>query len=254
MTGIGNKPTISFIVPALNEEAKIAQTVRETLEVVKDRFSDYELLLINDGSTDRTGEIMEELARQHNKIRVIHNSRNLGLGLTYQRGVRAARFEYVTIVYGDGGVPSESLPSIFEQIGKADLVLPYMVNLREIKTLTRFTTSLGYTTLMNLLFGQRIRYYNGPAVHRRELLRQIEITSIGFGFQAEIILKQLRLGCSYVQLGIRGSVGNERSRAVSTRNLISVGKTIIDLVWEVYRLDPKSLNVNVRRKPGQKTA
>ncbi len=68
-------PTLSVIVPALNEEANIADAVREATRALGERFSDYELLLFNDGSTDRTGEIMDALALEDPHIRVFHHER-----------------------------------------------------------------------------------------------------------------------------------------------------------------------------------
>jgi glycosyltransferase involved in cell wall biosynthesis len=231
-------PTISLIIPALNEEAVIEQTVRQIIDAAHGRFAEYEMILVNDGSTDATGTIMDRLAEEFSHIQVIHNYPNLGLGKSYQRGVNTARFEYVMMLCGDGGLPALSLPDIWARIGDADIVVPYMRNLRQIKSLTRFITSRGYTTLLNLLFRQNLHYYNGLPVHRLELLRKIKITSDGFGFQGEILTKLLKSGCSHVQVGVLGSKGRERSSAVKVKNLLSVFKTIWDLLIEMTRFQP----------------
>jgi glycosyltransferase involved in cell wall biosynthesis len=230
--------TISFIVPALNEEEVIERVVEDIIAVVKGRFADYELLLIDDGSTDRSGAIMENLARKYERIRALHNGRNLGLGASYQRGLAEARFEYVMLLCGDGGLPAKSLPVIFDEIGKADIVIPHMLNLREIKTPLRHLLSRTYTGLLNLLFGFKLKYYNGLPVHRTDLLRSIRITSRGFGFQAEILVKLLKSGCTYVEVGTFGAEETRRSLALRPRNVLSVAKTFFDLVIEIVKFKP----------------
>lgn len=242
--------TISFIIPALNEERVVETVLKQVMERVGGRFADYEVILVDDGSTDRTGEIMERVTAGHEKVRVLHNPKNLGFGSSYQRGLREARFDYVMLLCGDGGLPAASLPAIFAQIGEADIVVPWMLNLREIKSLGRFLLSRIYTTLLNLLFGLRLHYYNGLPVHRRDLLQRIEITSGGFGFQAEILVKLIKSGCTFVEVGVNGAEEKGRSFAMRPGNWMSVGRTILHLIKEVNRFMPVPAEFVARRPIG----
>jgi glycosyltransferase involved in cell wall biosynthesis len=230
--------TISFIVPALNEEAAVKTVLEGIHAKAVAHFHDFEIIAVNDGSTDSTGRIMDAFAAAHAKSRVIHNPRNLGLGRSFQRGLQEARFQYVMLLCGDGGLPPRSLPAIFDKIGSADLILPYMTNLRGIKSRSRYVVSRTYQTLLNLLFGFHIRYYNGLPVYRRSLLKAIRITSGGFGFQGEIVVKLLKSGCTYVEVGVEGAEEKGRSFAFRPRNIISVAKTFILLVLEILRFKP----------------
>ena len=148
--------TISFIVPALNEERVVGSVIEQILEKTSGQFEDYELILIDDGSSDATGRIMDQIAMTNDKARVIHNPKNLGFGNSYQIGLSESRFDYVMLLCGDGGLPAASLPLIFEKIGSADIVIPWMINLREIKTRGRYLLSRAYTAIVNLLFGLKI--------------------------------------------------------------------------------------------------
>lgn len=240
--------TISFVVPAFNEERVLATVIEEIMaEVARAGFADYEVILVNDGSTDRTGEIMDRAAQQYPKLRVLHNAKNLRFGNSYKRGVGEARFQYVMLLCGDGGLPATSLPAIFERIGTADIVVPWMTNLRQIKTLPRYLLSRAYTTLLNVLFGVRLRYYNGLPVHRRDLLQRIAITSGGFGFQAEILVKLIRSGCRYVEVGVKGAEVKQHSVAMRPRNWLSVTATIARLLVELMRFRPVPPEVIARR-------
>lgn len=227
--------TISFVIPALNEENVVGVFLGQMIERVRDRFTDYEVILVDDGSTDATGSIMDAFARANDKVRVIHNARNIGFGGSFQRGLRQAQFEYVMLLCGDGGLPAASLPAIFDRIGTADIVIPWIVNLKDIKNTGRYLLSRTYTALVNLCFGLRLRYYNGLPVHRKDLLEKISITSGGFGFQAEILVKLLRSGASYVEVGVDGAEETRQSDALRMKNWLGVGRTVYHLVREVSR-------------------
>ncbi len=229
-----NKPTMSFIVPALNEEKNIELAVQQILIAAQDRFSDYEIVLVDDGSTDTTGNIMENMAAQNDKIHVIHNPHNLGFGGAYKRGLAAAKFDYVMLFPGDNDVHAAGLVDVLSAVGKADIVIPYVIN-SHVRSYFRRSISLGFTTLVNLLLGLRVRYYNGLVIHRADLLRQISITSDGFAYQAEILVKLLKRGNSYIEIGFlidKRKMG--KTKIFKPKNLLSVMGTILHLLWIVY--------------------
>ena len=101
--------TISVIIPALNEEANVVATVNEVLTALGDRFEDYELLIFDDGSHDRTGELMDDLAKTNPRIRVTHNDRSRNLGGVYKQGIALARFDYLFLVPGDNEITGSAL-------------------------------------------------------------------------------------------------------------------------------------------------
>jgi len=240
--------TISFIIPALNEERVVGTVIEQVMEKVRSaRFGDYEVILVNDGSTDRTGAIMDDAARRHPKVRVLHNERNLRFGNSYKRGLKEARFDYVMLLCGDGGLPASSLPPIFDCIGQADIVVPWMKNLKLIKSPWRYFLSRAYTTMLNITFGMRLHYYNGLPVHRRDLLQSIDITSGGFGFQSEILIKLIKSGCSFVQVGVHGAEEKGRSVALKPRNWVSVARTFAHLIIELVTFKHVSADVIAHR-------
>jgi dolichol-phosphate mannosyltransferase len=233
--------SISIIIPALNEETVLEGVVRDISKQVAASFADYEIILIDDGSTDKTGNIMDALATELPRVRAIHNPRNIGLGSSYQRGLAEARCEYLMMLCGDGGMPAASLPPIFAAVGSADIVAPFITNLKQIKSPVRYFTSRTYTHLLNILFGQKIKYYNGLSVHRIDLLRQLRINSSGFGFQGEILTKLLRCSCSMTEVGVPGAEMTKNSSAVRLKGLINIAKVLTLLVWEVKRFDGRQI-------------
>ena len=234
MANIKSKHSISILVPAYNEDVVVGNVIRETWAIADRLIHRYEIILIDDGSTDDTGSIMDRLAREQTHTRVLHNHPNLGFGAAYMRGAAEARFDYLMLVCGDGGLPTPNLPAIIRTIGTADIVVPHMRNLKQIKTPFRYAISRAYTIFLNLLTGLRLHYYNGLAVHRRELVNRTKIRSSGFGFQAELLIKLLKSGCSYVEIGVDGAAKHQqRSVLLRPRNILNVLWTCIILAREL---------------------
>jgi len=235
-----DKPTLSVVIPALNEEANIEAAVREAVRALGDRFSDYELLLFDDGSTDRTSAIMDRLATEDPRhVRVTHNERSNNLGGVFRQGVQIARMEYLLMVPGDNENPGHALQPLFDALGKADIVIPYPTN-SEVRGAARHLVSRAYVALLNALFAQGIRYYNGTVIHRTENLKAITIETSSFAYQTEILLKLLSLGKSYIEVPIKiePPKSGRRSRALRWKNCVEVGKTLGRLVRDL-RLRPQ---------------
>jgi dolichol-phosphate mannosyltransferase len=228
--------SVSFIVPALNEEKVVEGVVREIHAIVDRLINTYEIILIDDGSADATGQIMDSLANELSNVRALHNSPNIGLGASYQRGVSQAKLDYVMMLCGDGGLPASSLPPIIKKIGTTDIVIPFITNLKNIKTPLRYFISRAYTRLLNLLSGHNLNYYNGLPVHRRALLTNTTVTSSGFGFQGEILVKLLKAGSSFVQVGVLGREATNKTSVFRLKNIASVTRTVLKLLKLIITL------------------
>ena len=233
-----NNISISLIVPALNEEKVIKKVLEDIYSITKDSFDTFEIIAINDGSSDATLELMNAFAENHKNIHIINNKVNIGLGAAFQVGLALARNQYVMLLCGDGGLPASSLPKIFEQVGNADLIIPYMSNLKTIKRPSRYFLSKSYVYLLNTIFGFNLNYYNGLPVYKKALLDKISITSSGFGFQAEIIIKLLKSRCTYCQVEVKGAEETGRSNALKFKNILSVANTFLHLIKEILMFKP----------------
>ncbi|MCH7993535.1 MAG: glycosyltransferase family 2 protein, partial [Planctomycetes bacterium] len=82
--------SISIFFPCYNEEANVEATTTAALAAVEKISDDYEIIIVNDGSKDRTGEIADRLASEYDRVKAVHNSPNLGYGGALQRGLREA--------------------------------------------------------------------------------------------------------------------------------------------------------------------
>lgn len=226
--------TISIIIPCLNEAENLESTVANVRAALGHKFEDHEILIFDDGSTDRTGEIADAVARSDPSVQAIHNARNMGFGYTFTEGVHRARMTYVAIVPGDNEITRESLDRIFSLVGKADIVIPWTVN-TDMRRWGRRILSRAFTMLMNALFRCGLKYYNGPAVHRRDLLDTIEINTRGFAFQAIALTKLIRRGHSFLEVPMHlQPKPTYRSTGLKPKNVASVLAAIVRLFRETY--------------------
>lgn len=229
---------LSVIIPAYNEEKNIEATVKSVLRIIPKYCTDYEIIAINDSSKDDTGKIIDKLASKNKKIKPIHNKRNVGFGGSYWRGVKAAKFEYCIMVWGENGHTDQSVHKILSLIGKFDVVIPYYTNMNT-RSLTRRLISIAFTKLANILSGYSIKYYNGTTLYKTRDVKNFRRRSAGFGFQAEVLSHVLGLGSSYAQVGVlRNPKTDESTTAFKVKNIINVGKSILWLTSvRLFKMD-----------------
>ena len=223
---------VTIFVPAFNEAANLEGTIEDVLAATA-AVDDREIIVVDDGSTDGTGELADALATRSTCVRVLHNPTNFGLAAGYRRALAEARMEYFTFVPGDREVSAQSIKDILGLVGSADIVVPYHGN-SQARAWHRRVLTRASTALINLLFGFRLRYYQGPCVYRTALARSLGTSTNGFFFLTEMLVQALRRGHSYVEVGlIHQERSYGRSKAVSLRNIGRALATIIRLWWSV---------------------
>ncbi|MBA7659869.1 Undecaprenyl-phosphate 4-deoxy-4-formamido-L-arabinose transferase [subsurface metagenome] len=229
-----NSPSVSIVVLAYNEARNLDGTVEHIHQALEGKFVEYEIIIVNDGSQDDTGKVAEGLAEKDSRLKVMHNSHNMGCGFTFMRGVQAASGQYVWLIPGDGEITTESISTIASHIGKADMVIPYVLNF-SIRPLSRRIVSWGYTALLNILFWKRLHYYNGPCVIRTDLAKSVTtVNSRGFAFMAPILLRLIKRGYTYIEAGIM--LQNRRYGKPSISpiwNIFSASRTVWWLFWYI---------------------
>jgi dolichol-phosphate mannosyltransferase len=228
----GRPRTLSIIVPAYNESHAIEGVVAN-IKAAASCLDGFEILIVDDGSTDDTGEIADRLAREHPEVTVIHQPQNSGFAAAYGAGLARARLEYVTFLPGDNEVALGSITNIFKAVGTADLVVPYHATPWNRTWYRRFLTWVCVTEI-NLLFGWRVKYTQGNAVYPTELARKLPITTRHFFFITEMLVHALVAGYSFVHVPLTHQERTYgRSKALSLANIASAEATMLRLWWNV---------------------
>ena len=227
---VEERPAFSFVVPCYNEAPNVSGTVEEIEKSAREAgLRSYEIVLVDDGSSDGTAGVIAGLAQSRPYVRSVVNRRNLGLGGAYKAGVAAASGVHVMMVPGDNAHPAHGISPIIAAADRADMVIPYVTN-PEVRSFMRRLASRGFVVIMNTLFGLEVPYYNGLVVHRLDLLREIEIETDSFAYQAEAVVKLLRRGANFRTVGVEINTrehGNTKAFRVS--NVINVLKALLDL-------------------------
>lgn len=225
-------PSVSVIIPALNEQDNLRPTVEALVRILGPRCRAFEILIYDDGSTDATGERADALARRHPQVSVVHHRTPRGIGYVFRRGVRRSRMDYCVMIPGDDETNHRSIADIIESAGRADMVVTYPGN-PEVRDLKRRLASRFFTLILNVAFRQRVRYYNGTNVYPRELLRRIPLDTRGPAYSASIVLRMLRAGATFVETPMHIKPRPAGcSKIFRWRNLVSVGSAVLRLLRE----------------------
>ncbi|MBF0238898.1 MAG: glycosyltransferase family 2 protein [SAR324 cluster bacterium] len=194
-----SKYQLSVIMPALNEENNIIGAVNDVVRAFEQLNISGEIIVINDGSTDQTPQMVESLKQQHPFIKMITHARPKGIGASYWEGVWTADGEVVVMIPGDGENDTSEIIRYFPLMDHVDIVIPYFYN-KEARTQVRQFISKLYKLIINVSFGILLNYMNGTVMYRRSILRGISLRSSGFFYQTELLIKCIKKGYLYAEV------------------------------------------------------
>jgi len=203
MTGPLTTRGISIVLPAYNEEAVIAETVLRCVEVCEILAPDYEVIVVDDGSRDRTGAVSDELAAANPRIRVIHNRPNRGYGGALIAGFNAASKSLTFFMDSDGQFDIHDLALLLPLREKGyRVVLGYRKHRND--ALIRKINAHGWNTLVTLLFGLRVRDVDCAfKLYDTALVRVCDVRSEGAMVNTEMLVKLSRLHVKLIQVPVR---------------------------------------------------
>ena len=228
-------PSLSVVLPMRNEEPYVQRVISAARAGASAVSDDYEILVVDDASTDRTRELAEALAGKDHRVRVLHEPQGGGLGASLRAGYRAATKELV--LYSDADLPFD-----FDEVPRAVRLLEYQE--ADVMTAYRFDrTSEGalrtlytlvYSALVRTLFGLRLRDINFSfKLFRRTLLEGIELRSQGSFIDAEFLVRARNAGARIIQMGVDYF---PRTRGHSS---LASPRVILGILLEMARLAPE---------------
>ncbi len=232
----GHFERLSLVFPAWNEEAMLGRTVAAPTDIgerliADGNVGDYEIVLVDDGSTDGTPELVDKFARDDQHVRAVHHDRNRGLGASIRTGFAASTGDVV--LYTDADLPFDLLElhkaMRLLRIYEADIVSMYRLD-RTGEGPKRFVLSHVYNFLIRCTLGLRVRDVNfAGKLLRRDVLEHLALRSEGSFLDAELMAKATRLGFNIVQFGVDYF---PRTRGVST---LAGGHVIAGILRDLYR-------------------
>lgn len=240
--------SLSILIPAFNEQDNIEKAIESVLYAVQGLVKDFEIVVIDDGSTDQTKKLVIEKAQKNPAIRLVSYPHNQGYGIAFRRGMEAATKMCLTTFPGDNDMSRESLRDIIKAGGQADLILSYMLANQK-RSLSRRMISKSFVLVSNTLFGLKLRYYNGAFLCRTDLLQRIPIKSTGMTLHAECIVRLIKAGCSYKEIAFEhtGRMAHA-SKALKLKHCWSVVRAMGVLFKDIHWLSKRGNNSGAGNK------
>jgi dolichol-phosphate mannosyltransferase len=200
--------SLSIAVPSLNEQDNLRAAVESIVADCKRARIDWEVIIIDDGSTDATGSIADELARLHAPgVRVIHHKKPMGIGASIRDAVSAASKNAVTWLPGDGENDPHEIIKYLPLLEHVDFVVPFVVN-KEVRSRSRQRLSRLFVNIINMTFGTQFHYTNGNVIYKKSVFDRVHQESTGFLYQTECLVKAARAGFLFAEVPV-----NLRARA-----------------------------------------
>jgi glycosyltransferase involved in cell wall biosynthesis len=227
--------SISAVLPAYNEEGNIREAVHRTMEAVAAHTSDYEIVVVDDGSRDRTSEILQATMAEHPQVRVVRHQVNRGYGGALRSGFEAATKELVFLVASDNQYDPSEISRLLPLMGGADIVTGYRARRQD--PFLRRIYAWCWNTLVNLLFGYLGRDVDCAfKLFRREILEEIALTSSGALIDTQLLAGARRQGFRIREVAVSHfprEVGQQTGANV--RVVLRAFRDLIRYWWELRR-------------------
>jgi glycosyltransferase involved in cell wall biosynthesis len=226
--------SLSIVIPAYNEEANIESSLDEVSAVAQALGIEHEIILVNDGSTDRTGEVARALTDRIPNLQVVEHYPNRGYGGALKAGFAAASKELITFFPSDKQFDFTEVEQLLARVNEADIVCGYRANRRD--NIIRKLNAFGWKMVVRLLFGRLCRDIDcGFKVFRRSVLSQVNIVSNGAMIDTELLAGARARGFNIAEepLTHLPRVAGEATGA----NLVVIVKAFRDLVRFWLRLN-----------------
>jgi glycosyltransferase involved in cell wall biosynthesis len=203
-----NKPSprvlesISIVLPAHNEEENILEAIRQAMDAAESVSPEQEVVVVDDGSADRTAAITADLASRDSRIRLVRHERNRGYGAAVRSGIDAARMDWVLLTDADLQFDLAQLPEFARYTREASMVVGYRANRQD--PLLRRINARGWNAIVDFLFHLSVRDVDAAfKLIRRNTLAGLDLVSTGATIDAELLAKATERGASLVELPVR---------------------------------------------------
>jgi dolichol-phosphate mannosyltransferase len=224
---------LSVVLPAWNEDSTLAEVIQAWVAYLDGLGREYELLVVEDGSTDGTGALLDTLTQQFNRVRVLRHEMHQGLGAALRTGIAAARHPLLLCTDCDSVQQPADLQLLLDQIDKVHLVASFRRG-RGARVRGWFGTC-AYRWFVRWIFGVRVKDVDCPLkLFRRAIFSRIPLQSNGTFAQAEIVAKANFLGCLLTEVALPDRL---RTRPQPALTVEPLRQTLHEANWVFHQPD-----------------
>jgi dolichol-phosphate mannosyltransferase len=221
---------LSLVMPAFNEALGIQAAVAEAHEALAGLGYEFEIIVVDDGSSDNTAELVAEVADLRPAVRLVRHLTNCGYGAALRTGFESARFNLVAFTDADSQFYLDDLERLAPLTDQFSIVVGFRTD-RQDPWRRRFF-SWGYNKLVRLLLGTGVRDCDcALKVFRREALKHLLPDTRGFFVNAEMLCKARRLGLDIAEVGVRHRPRRHGSSTVSLADIPRTLGTLLPFWW-----------------------
>ncbi len=201
MTSTARLPSLSAFFPAYNEERNVPVMVERMTAVLPRVADDYEIIVVDDGSADRTGAVADELAAADPHVRVVHHPANRGYGAALKSGFAASRKAYVFFTDGDGQFDVAEIERLLPFVPEYDVVVGYRLDRAEGGL--RKLNAAAWNALVHRLFHIPVRDVDCAfKLFKREIFDVVRVEAEGAMISTEVLARVVRAGFRVHEVGV----------------------------------------------------
>ncbi len=225
-------PCLSIFMPCYNEEANVERVTRAAIEAGSKVTDDLEVIIVNDGSRDRTGQVADSLAAADPRVRAVHNIPNQGYGGAVVRGLTETRKDWIFFTDGDGQFDMNEIPKLVALLDRCDFAVGYRIDRAD--PMMRKLNAWAWGTLVRFLFGLKVRDIDCAfKLLPRKLMQQIKLESRGALISTELLARAAKAGYRIEEVGV-----HHYPRTAGTQTGAKLG-VILRAFKELFKLSGK---------------
>jgi glycosyltransferase involved in cell wall biosynthesis len=231
-----NKPNLSFFFPVYKDENTVEIVTNKAIEMGKELAEKFEIIIVNDCSPDKSGEMADELAKQYDFITVIHHPQNLGYGAALKSGLSKAKYEWICATDGDDEYDLFDLRKLIKHKDYYDLIITFRY--KKIYSSKRILISAFYNKMLRFIFRTNYRDIStGLRLIKKSLFEDLEIISNSPFIGAEITIRSMLKGYRVGEVGIQTfsrTVGGGSSTSI--KNILYTIKDMQKVYKQIFSL------------------
>jgi glycosyltransferase involved in cell wall biosynthesis len=229
-----NKPDISFFFPIYNDERTVRIVTEKAIRLFNEIANQYEIVIVDDASPDKAGEIADQLAREYPQVKVVHHETNRGYGAAVKSGIANTKYDWVCMVDGDDEYDILDLKRMLDLRQYYGLIIGFRY--KKLYSTKRIFISHVYNALLRSLFDMRFRDIStGIRVFHRSILERIDLNSNSPFIGAELAIKTMLGGTPVGEVGIQ-TFPREfgAGAATSMKNIIRTIRDMLRMRKEIF--------------------